>query len=905
MGVPGLWKELAPAAKIRSLTELAVVEGFEANPNGSRGFRIGIDASIWFFHAAYGKEGENPELRTMFFRCATLMHAPFLPLFVFDGPRRPNVKRGKKINRALHSLTPGMKEIVESFGFEWRVAPGEAEAELAYLNRIGVLDGILSDDVDNFLFGATTVIRNPSNNLSGNRANPVLNSEGRDDKNHTRVYRIEDIMEHPDVSLDRGDMIFIGLCSGGDYDTSGMTGCGPNIAKGLVRYGFGRSLYEAGKNLPRAELSAFLHNWRNEMRHELRTDSKGYIGSKRRALASSLPDAFPDIDILLSYVNPLTSESAGRASDNLKLTWAKEPDLGKLAGTCEFYFEWGYRDAIIKRFKTVIWHGAVLRILRRGVLDMEKKRRRREIVPSTPTKNGNPGAQGTPSKLITKHFSSLTLNPVDNDDDDRLITRITRTREHAYTDGILEYRLEIRPRQLVLLAESGIRNIRRPPDADTWAGLTESGNEGGDDEKVEELTEEERRAKEEKEVLVWMPASMVRMAEPRLVEEFEEAEEAKRLKKAGKGTKRSPAKRKPKAKALESDGELSDAPKAKPAKRVVRKTKPAVREEEEEYDCPPSKKAPPKKVKAKPKAFPLLDSDVSSDDELPVFKLDTKAPAKGKVVVKGVPPAKTADPFVSSEPPTRVVRDLTKSKGKPTPVSAQADLKNFFPLAKAMARSKAKSQPLSAPPPKPDARPERPKVHSTVSAPTPVRQRAGAQPAASRAYPQYLEEEEEEEASVEDVQRPVTPSQMQGIKKAYTPSKPSPRPFPLSFEDRPQPRRRSSITSSDSGSDSLPSRLTKSPRKSVKHTSPRDKSSAPRAASPTLKRSFTSPPARNLLVIDISSDSDSAPPVLPVRRPVLKVAAKSLPTVLKKTVPKAVLRPTNFPTGEVIDLSEL
>lgn len=38
-------------------------------------------------------------------------------------------------------------------------APGEAEAELAYLNHIGIIDGILSDDVDNFLFGAKTVIR--------------------------------------------------------------------------------------------------------------------------------------------------------------------------------------------------------------------------------------------------------------------------------------------------------------------------------------------------------------------------------------------------------------------------------------------------------------------------------------------------------------------------------------------------------------------------------------------------------------------------------------------------------------------------------------------------------------------------------------------------------------------------
>lgn len=159
------------------MTELAVTEGFEANPGGARGFRIGIDTSIWFFHADYGKEGENPELRTLFFRCATLMHAPFLPLFVFDGPKRPDVKRGKKVSKLTHKLTTGTKAIIEAFGFEWRTvtlfnrttqtcfftlhsqAPGEAEAELAYLNRIGVIDGILSDDVDNFLFGATTVIR--------------------------------------------------------------------------------------------------------------------------------------------------------------------------------------------------------------------------------------------------------------------------------------------------------------------------------------------------------------------------------------------------------------------------------------------------------------------------------------------------------------------------------------------------------------------------------------------------------------------------------------------------------------------------------------------------------------------------------------------------------------------------
>ncbi len=38
-------------------------------------------------------------------------------------------------------------------------APGEAEAELAHLNNIGLIDAVLSDDVDNFLFGAKMVIR--------------------------------------------------------------------------------------------------------------------------------------------------------------------------------------------------------------------------------------------------------------------------------------------------------------------------------------------------------------------------------------------------------------------------------------------------------------------------------------------------------------------------------------------------------------------------------------------------------------------------------------------------------------------------------------------------------------------------------------------------------------------------
>lgn len=114
-------KVLRPAGQVRSLTHLSVVDGFEKNSNSHRGFRLGIDASIWFYHATYGREGENPELRTLFFRCTRLMGMPFLPLFVFDGEERPSEKRGKRISGKDHWMVQGMQSIIKAFGFEWHM----------------------------------------------------------------------------------------------------------------------------------------------------------------------------------------------------------------------------------------------------------------------------------------------------------------------------------------------------------------------------------------------------------------------------------------------------------------------------------------------------------------------------------------------------------------------------------------------------------------------------------------------------------------------------------------------------------------------------------------------------------------------------------------------------------------
>lgn len=51
------------------------------------------------------------------------------------------------------------KDLIVAFGFIVHDALGEAEAEMARLVQGAVLDAVMSDDVDCFVFGAALVVR--------------------------------------------------------------------------------------------------------------------------------------------------------------------------------------------------------------------------------------------------------------------------------------------------------------------------------------------------------------------------------------------------------------------------------------------------------------------------------------------------------------------------------------------------------------------------------------------------------------------------------------------------------------------------------------------------------------------------------------------------------------------------
>ncbi|KAG8829240.1 hypothetical protein FRC17_006912 [Serendipita sp. 399] len=682
MGVAGLWDIIRPASQQRSIVHLSVHEGFLSTKHNKRGYRIGIDASIWFFHAHSSREGENPELRISVFGSTPT------PALRLRWAKTTKVqKKQESYGRATPPATQlqgddrgfrirtssGMRCLVDE---DWGLrivlqAPGEAEAELAFLNRIEVIDVILSDDVDNFLFGATLVMRNPSATLSGNRAHAIRNADGRDDGKHVVLFSAEKIREHLEVGLTHGGFILIGLLSGGDYDMRGLSKFGVKTAHALARAGLGDSLirifeYVSPEEMQSNQLPMVVQHalaaWRAEMRLYLSTDPDKLIGRKMKALANSIPEWFPPLDVLAAYLHPVTSESRGNIP---AFHWAFQPSLKAITNLCERQYEWGVRTLIIKRFRTVIWEGAFIRVLRAAVMEGDEREAdaaRRVGTMFTPRSGRRTVdmAVGTPSRLINRTLSRMQIysqervvDPFSDDyvrpvDDEPLAIKIHSSRDHASTDHMLEYRLEIAPAQFVRMTEEGLTNLRREDPAFVanfgrrQMLLPEEMFEddvGDDGTKKPEVSPNAH-------MRIWVPACILEMVHPALVEEYEEKVDAKARKaqekiqraldraegraspKKSRAKTATPRSKKGKGKASNPDDEESaeDFTEAIADTPTKRKEKPAnsrrfLRDNSSENEHDPTPKAKPKSKKAQlpsvgPMPASLLDVLNSSIPEI-------------------------------------------------------------------------------------------------------------------------------------------------------------------------------------------------------------------------------------------------------------------------------------------------
>ncbi|KAK7053587.1 PIN domain-like protein [Favolaschia claudopus] len=344
MGVPGLWKQLEPIEQKISLHDLAVKTGFVGNATGKRAFCVGIDASSWMCRAcALPGYTESPELVTLFARCSRLFGLPFIPVFIFDGPARPSIKRGKVVKGDDHWLTASFQSMIEGFGFYWFTAPGEAEATLSAMTSSGIpcrIDAILTDDSDVFVFGAEVVLR--------------IRSEDNENYSASR-YSAFDIAQQ--LNLSRPDFVLIALLAGGDY-SDGLDGCGIAIAYGLAQAGLGQQLVHGLNGLAGADAKTFLDQWRVLVQRELQMNSSGKLPHRCPSLAANIPNDFPDLHVINLYLHPTVAKLECGPPIALSLN---PPRLDVLACFAEVHFAWGDSVGILTHFANSLFGGLVVR----------------------------------------------------------------------------------------------------------------------------------------------------------------------------------------------------------------------------------------------------------------------------------------------------------------------------------------------------------------------------------------------------------------------------------------------------------------------------------------------------------------------------------------------------------------
>jgi Holliday junction resolvase YEN1 len=310
----------------------------------ARPIRIAVDISIWLFQVQASRGGKNPELRTLYYRLLKLLALPVHPLFVYDGRHKPPFKRGKAVSRNSGNLPviQRSKDLIERFRFPWHEAPGEAEAECARLQQAGIVDAVISNDVDTLMFGSTFTMMNFSNE-SGSGASGAT---------HVTCYHLSSQGHVSNVSLDRAGMILFAMLSGGDYLPSGVEKCGPGTAAEIAKAKFGEDLLEIIASHP-PDLDSQLSEWRERLQYELDSNESGYFANKHPAVR--IPESFPDPTILEYYAEPKvsTDEEMAVLRHRLKHAWDREIDPLAIRSFAADNLDWKYRSGARKVIKNL------------------------------------------------------------------------------------------------------------------------------------------------------------------------------------------------------------------------------------------------------------------------------------------------------------------------------------------------------------------------------------------------------------------------------------------------------------------------------------------------------------------------------------------------------------------------
>jgi len=227
-------KDLGNIIKLEDLSGFAVA--IDAYPIIHAAVR-GMQQVTTLTHNTDTQEKITSHINVIFFNAVLLHNLGIKQLWVFDGgpptiknkelakrnearqkakeemekckdPERV-IKLEKRCYKLEDYIMSDVKKLLTYMGISWVVAPEEAEAYCAYLNKKGDYDYVLSPDSDALVFGATHLIR------------PYKNDKK---KKEYFVYEREDILKT--TNLDKNKFIEMSVCMGCDFADK-VPGVGP------------------------------------------------------------------------------------------------------------------------------------------------------------------------------------------------------------------------------------------------------------------------------------------------------------------------------------------------------------------------------------------------------------------------------------------------------------------------------------------------------------------------------------------------------------------------------------------------------------------------------------------------------------------------------------------------------
>lgn len=246
---------------------------------------------------------------------SSLKHATSssMPMGVEDAQELRRRQRNDKrdADEVTQNMIQDVQDLLSRFGIPFITAPMEAEAQCAELLQLNLVDGIITDDSDCFLFGGERVYKNMFN-----------------EKNYVECYFGAEIER--DLGLTREKLIQLALLLGSDY-TEGIKGVGAVTAMEIMAEFKTQSKESNHENT----LTNFRDWWIDYQNGKLSENETSLKQKLRKKFKNDLflTKGFPDSLVFDAYLHPEVD------SDPTEFKWG-DPNLDSLRTFLMFSVGW-------------------------------------------------------------------------------------------------------------------------------------------------------------------------------------------------------------------------------------------------------------------------------------------------------------------------------------------------------------------------------------------------------------------------------------------------------------------------------------------------------------------------------------------------------------------------------------